>query len=45
MGIIKRLVIGLIGLFAITFMTMVFGVGGFLFTAGLFLVILFAFAG
>ncbi len=43
MGIIIRLVLGLLALFFITIMTAVFGIGGLLFTLGLFAVIAFAF--
>ncbi len=43
MMIFVRLVVGLIALLLITFMSAVFGIGGFLFTAGLFAVIAFAF--
>jgi hypothetical protein len=39
-----RLVIGLAALFFITIMSAIFGVGGFLFTVGLYAVIYFAFA-
>ncbi len=45
MEIIIRLAIGLFVLISATFMTMIFGVGGFLFTVGFFGVIWFAFAG
>lgn len=38
-----KLILGLLALFFITFMTMVFGIGGFLFTVGLGVVIVFAF--
>jgi hypothetical protein len=38
-----RLIIGLAALFFITIMTAVFGIGGFLFTLGLFGVIFWAF--
>lgn len=43
MRIFIRLVLGLLALFFITIMTAVFGIGGFLFTAGLYAVIFFAF--
>jgi len=39
------LVVGLIALCLITFMTLLFGIGGFLFTLGLFAVIAWALAG
>jgi len=45
MKIFIRLVLGLAALLLITVMSGVFGVGGFLFTLGLFAVIFFAFAG
>ena len=38
-----KLIIGLVALIFITFMTMVFGMGGFFFTLGLFGVIVWAF--
>lgn len=40
---IVKFILGLLALFFITFMTMVFGIGGFFFTLGLFAVIIFAF--
>lgn len=43
MGVIIRLVVGIIGLLLITAMTMCFGIGGFFFTLGLFAVIFWAF--
>jgi len=43
MRVIVRLVLGLLALFLITIMTAIFGIGGFLFTLGLFAVIFFAF--
>ena len=45
MKILLRLVGGLAALLLITFMSMVFGIGGFLFTVGLFAVIFWAFSG
>jgi hypothetical protein len=39
-----KLVLGLVALFFITFMTMVFGIGGFFFTLGLGAVIVWAFS-
>ena len=45
MKIFIRLVLGLVALLLITGMSGVFGIGGFLFTLGLFAVIFFAFAG
>lgn len=45
MGIIIRLILGLVALFLLTFMTIAFGIGGFFFTVGLFVVIFFAFTG
>ncbi len=45
MMIFVRLILGLAALLLLTFMTAVFGIGGFLFTAGLFAVIFWAFAG
>lgn len=42
MGCFVRLIVGLFGLFVITFMTMAFGIGGFLFTLGFFAVIAWA---
>jgi hypothetical protein len=42
MGCFGRLIVGVLGLFAITFMTIMFGSGGFLFTIGLFAVIAWA---
>jgi len=39
-----NLIVGLFALLFITFMTAVFGIGGFFFTLGLFAVILWAFA-
>ncbi len=44
MGVFIRLVVGLIALLFITFMTAVFGIGGFFFTVGLYAVIFFSFA-
>ena len=44
MKVFIRLILGLVALLLITFMSMVFGIGGFFFTAGLFAVILWAFA-
>ncbi len=43
MRVIIRLILGLAALIFITMMTAIFGVGGFLFTLGLFAVIGFAF--
>ncbi len=43
MKAIIKLVLGLLALGFITIMTAVFGIGGFLFTIGLFAVIAFAF--
>jgi hypothetical protein len=42
---IGRLILGLLGLLFITFMTTVFGAGGFFFTLGLAAVIFWAVAG
>lgn len=42
MRVLIRLIIGLVVLCSLTFMSLVFGIGGFLFTAGLLLVIFFA---
>jgi hypothetical protein len=39
---IGRLIVGIGGLLIVTFMTMIFGVGGFLFTAALFGIIVWA---
>jgi len=39
-----KLVVGLLALFFITIMSAVFGIGGFLFTVGLYAVIFYAFA-
>ena len=44
MMIFFRFVIGLAALLLITFMSMVFGIGGFLFTLGFYAVIFFAVA-
>ena len=43
MEVIIKLVLGLVALLLITGMTAVFGIGGFLFTLGLFAVVAFAF--
>jgi hypothetical protein len=43
MRVFIRLVVGIVALLSITFMTMCFGIGGFFFTAGLFVVIIWAF--
>ena len=45
MKVFIRLLLALVALLLITIMSAVFGVGGFLFTLGLFAVIWFAFAG
>lgn len=45
MKIIIRLIGGLVALLLVTFMTAVFGMGGFFFVLGLFAVLFFAFAG
>jgi hypothetical protein len=45
MKIVIRLVLGLAALLLLTIASLIFGVGGFLFTLGLFAVIWFAFAG
>lgn len=45
MEVIIKLVLGLVALGLITVMTGAFGIGGFLFTLGLFAVIAFAFEG
>ena len=45
MKVVVKLVLGLVALLLITFMSAVFGIGGFLFTLGLFAVIFFAFMG
>jgi hypothetical protein len=45
MGIIIRLILGLVALFLLTIMTAVFGIGGFFFTVGFFAVLFYAFAG
>ena len=39
-----KLIVGLVALLFITFMSAVFGIGGFFFTVGLYAVIFFAFA-
>jgi len=39
-----KLVIGIVALLGITFMTFVFGIGGFWFTIGLYVVICWAFS-
>ena len=44
MTILIRLILGLAALLSITFMSMIFGIGGFFFTLGLLAVIFYAFA-
>ena len=45
MKVILRLILGLVALLLITFMSAVFGIGGFLFTIGFFAVVWWAFVG